>query len=188
MSTVAPSATVIVADAIRVQRLERTVRNLVHSASSTRTKSPPAGRRGRHGGGHRVCVAPVDREPQRAFGGDRRDHVDREPLPGVAHDRGPPDRGPGGAGVVVRANPGLVAEVDGGTRLQRLIADRRVALALEPLDRLGVLLIGPMQRPLRRQADGQGLPSFRVVHVRLPGHASITLCGPQACVPAGWLR
>jgi hypothetical protein len=36
---------------------------------------------------------------------------------GRGHDRGLTDRSPGGGGVVVRANPGLVGEVDGGPDL-----------------------------------------------------------------------
>jgi hypothetical protein len=36
---------------------------------------------------------------------------------GRGHDRGLTDRSPDGAGVVVRANPGLVGEVDGGPDL-----------------------------------------------------------------------
>jgi hypothetical protein len=36
---------------------------------------------------------------------------------GRGHDRGLTDRSPGGAGVVVRANPGLVGDVDGGPGL-----------------------------------------------------------------------
>ena len=61
------------------------------------------------------------------------------------------DRGPGGAGVVVRADPGLVGEVDRGPLGLGLLADGRELLVLPPLHSLGILLVGPIQRPLRGQ-------------------------------------
>ena len=54
-------------------------------------------------------------------------------------------------GVVVRADPGLIGEVDGGALGLGRGPDRGVLLALPPIHRLGVLLIGAVQRPLRRQ-------------------------------------
>jgi hypothetical protein len=59
-------------------------------------------------------AALVSGKAQLALGGDRREQVDPEPVAGGGHHRGLPDRRPGRAGVVVRAHPGLVDEVDRG--------------------------------------------------------------------------
>jgi hypothetical protein len=47
-----------------------------------------------------------------ALRGDRGDEVDRVAGTGGGHDRGVSDWCPGGAGVVIRAQSGLVEEVD----------------------------------------------------------------------------
>ena len=91
-----------------------------------------------------VRVSLIDSEPQRAFRGHRGDHVHRIPGPGVLHLRGLADRRPGGAGVVVRADPGLISEPDRGSLRLGLRPDGRVLLVLPPL------------RPPRDSADKRG--------------------------------
>ena len=59
-------------------------------------------------------AAGVGGKPQSPLCADRGDHVQAVPGTGGLDDRGLPDRGPGGAGVVVRAQSGLVGEIDGG--------------------------------------------------------------------------
>ena len=54
---------------------------------------------------------------QLALGAHRRDQVDPEPVAGAGHHRGAADRHPDRPGVVVRAHPGLIREVDGGAHL-----------------------------------------------------------------------
>jgi len=117
-----------------------------------------------------VQRAVVDGEPQRALRGDRGDHVDRMPGAGGAHYRGVADRRPGGAGVVVRADPGLIGEVDRRPRLLGLGPNGRVDLALPRLNRGRVLLVGPVQRPLRGQPELVQQPAHthhRQPHVEL---------------------
>src|SRR3977135_2897635 len=59
-----------------------------------------------------VEVALVGGKAECALRGDRGDEIDRVAGTGGAHDRSVSDRGPGGAGVVIRAQSGLVEEVD----------------------------------------------------------------------------
>jgi hypothetical protein len=68
----------------------------------------------------------------------------------VADHRGAPDRSPGPPGVVIGAQPGLIGEEDRPPDLGGLGPDGRVRLALPRLDLVRVLLVGPVQRPLRR--------------------------------------
>ena len=76
-------------------------------------------------------------EARRALGRDRGDHAHRVPGAGGLHHRRAADRGPGGAGVVVRADARLVGEVDRGVLGLGSGRDGRVGLGLPPLDRLG---------------------------------------------------
>ena len=103
--------------------------------------------------GGRVRVPLVDGEPQRAFRGHRGDHVHRKPGPGVAHLRGLADGRPGGARVVVRADPGLISEPDCGSLRFGLRLDSGILLTLPPLDGLRVLLVSAVQGPLRRHSQ-----------------------------------
>jgi hypothetical protein len=104
-------------------------------------------------------AAGVGGEPQQSFRGDRGDHVQTVPGTGRLDHGGLPDGGPGGAGVVVRADPRLVTEVDRRPVGLGLGADRRELLVAPPLDRLRVGLPGPPQRPLRGQAQGAQQPT-----------------------------
>ena len=61
--------------------------------------------------------------------------------------------------MVVRADPGLVTEVDRRPLGPGLGADRRELLVAPALDRLRVGLPGPPQRPLRRQPEGAQQPT-----------------------------
>ena len=78
---------------------------------------------------------------------------------GGLHHRGLPDRRPGHAGVVVRAQPGLISEVHRRTLGSGPGADGRELLGLPPRHGLGVGLPGPPQRPLRRQTQGAQQPA-----------------------------
>ena len=62
-------------------------------------------------------------------------------------------------GVVVRADPGLVAEVHRGALGLALRADRQEVLVAPALHSVGVGLPGPPQGPLRRQAQGAQQPT-----------------------------
>src|SRR5439155_17245258 len=88
-----------------------------------------------------------------ALGGHRGNHVHRIPGPGVPYLRGLADGRPGGARMVVRADPGLISEVDDRARSLSLRLDGGILLALPPLDRPGILLISAVQWPLRRHAE-----------------------------------
>src|SRR5439155_22882968 len=54
-------------------------------------------------------IARGARSKERRVGGE---HVQPVPGAGGLHDRGVPDRRPGGAGVIARAHPDLVGELD----------------------------------------------------------------------------
>ncbi len=71
-------------------------------------------------------VFPSRNEKCLALGGDRGDHVHRQPLAGAGHHRGAPHRCPGGAGVVVGPHARLVGEEDGRTCGGGLGVDGRV--------------------------------------------------------------
>src|SRR4029450_4442919 len=71
-----------------------------------------------------IQVAVVGGKPQLALGRHGRDQVDPEPIARGDHHRGAADRRPGGPGMVVRAHPGLIGEVD---RRPTLAACSRIA-------------------------------------------------------------
>lgn len=64
----------------------------------------------------RVDGALVQHEAEIAARTDRLKHFEGEAAAGHGHDRCFPDRRPGGTGMIVRADAGLVCEVDVGTR------------------------------------------------------------------------
>src|SRR3954447_25972438 len=83
--------------------------------------------------------------------GDRGEHVEREPGTGRLDYGCTADRGPGGAGVVVRADPGLVGEVDRGPLGLGLRADTGTAPASSAAP-----LRGSAGRPGRAGVAGTG--------------------------------
>lgn len=68
---------------------------------------------------------------------------------------------PGGAGVVVGTERGLVDEVQGSALGFRLHSDRGELLLFPPAHLFRILLIGAVQRPLRRHADPRQQPPDR---------------------------
>lgn len=87
---------------------------------------------------------------QFASGTDGRNHIHTEPCPGGFDDGRQPFRGPCRATVKIRAHAGFITKVDLGLGLsgQRFFWK----LALQPLlHKIRILLVGPMQRILRRQ-------------------------------------
>jgi hypothetical protein len=93
--------------------------------------------------------------------------------------------------VVVGPHPRLVTEVHFGTLLACLFPDLRELLLLPPLDCLRVLLVGAVQRPLRRQPE----PVQQFPHP-LRGHLDVELltdeiphdpAGPQREIERVWL-
>src|SRR5215211_360085 len=100
-----------------------------------------------------VATADEHVELERTTRRDRGDHVDRRALPGDRHHRRLSHRRPGGARVMIGAHPRLVAEVHLRTFPASLRPDRRELLLFPPPDRRRVLLVGAVQRPLRRQPE-----------------------------------
>jgi hypothetical protein len=80
--------------------------------------------------------------------------------------------------VVVRADPGLVGEIDRGALGLGGRADGRELLVGPPRHGLGVVLVGAVQRPLRGQAHGAQQPAhahhaqrdLELAADHLPGH------------------
>ena len=85
--------------------------------------------------------------------------------------------------MVVRANTGLIGEVDGRALIFGGGPDRRVLLALPALDGLRILLISAVQRPLRREPELAQKPAnahHRQRHPEFPAdHLADHLPGPQ---------
>jgi hypothetical protein len=76
--------------------------------------------------------------------------------------------------VVVRAHPGLVHEVDPGPHLGGLPTQLGVGLGLPAGHRLRVLLLGPVQGPLRRQAELAQQPPTLTSDSRTPNSRRIS--------------
>lgn len=98
--------------------------------------------------------------PEGARGRHRRGRADRLPLAGPRHHRGLAAYAPGLAVHRVGPKARFVPEQDLGTRALGLRSNPRVLLALPALDRLGVALIGALQRLLRRQPQ----PRQQITH------------------------
>src|ERR1017187_6028797 len=102
-----------------------------------------------------------DHEAQRTPWADRRDHIETEALTRDPHDRRLAAGRPGAAAVEVRAHPGLILEENLRFLAFRQRSDPRI-LALHPLlDPRSILLVGPPQRLLTREAQLPEQPANR---------------------------
>ena len=80
----------------------------------------------------------IDSEPQCPLGGDRGDHVHRSSGTGGRDHGGAAHRRPGGAGVMIGAQPGLIRKVDHGALGRGMGAQRKKRLAFPGFDRFEV--------------------------------------------------
>jgi hypothetical protein len=98
-----------------------------------------------HGRVHGILM---NHETKVAARAHRRNHVEGVAAPGHLDDRRFANRSPGGAGMVVGTDAGLVGEVEVGAGGLRLGLDGRIGLGLPLLDQQRILLPSLIQRLL----------------------------------------
>jgi len=130
---------------------------------------------------YRGCKRSLDgHEARLPLSGYRRDQVETKPSPRRLNNRRLAPHRPGGAGVMIGPDTGLIPEIDDGPTLLRFRLDRRILLRKPLLNPDRILLKGPPKRLLRtqpkliQQAANRGFaqPDAEFPLDQLPHHAA----------------
>ncbi len=127
----------------------------------------------------------VGHEPYDAPGRNGCNHIHREPGPGGPDHGCLPLRRPRRSRMIIRTYRRLVSEIHRGAHLLCLSGDPGIHFRLPLLYRLGVLLIRPLQRLLRRQTK---LPDRRTSHPAPSPSVSMVPFPPTRSIKGGHRR